>query len=125
MPSQRSSIADEIVKAIDSSHGDVSMSSLQTQFGISDRTMERMFKEQVGVSAKRYARIVRFRYIFQLVQKPEWSKAEATYLAGYFDQAHFNKEFKEFSGEDPGTYFARHHELANFFLNRSVGFLQD
>jgi len=125
VPSQRASTLDEIITAIDSSQGDVSMSSLQTQFDISDRTMERMFKDQVGVSAKRYARIVRFRYIFQLIQKHEWSKAEATYLAGYFDQAHFNKEFKEFSGEDPGTYFARHHEFANFFLNRPVGFLQD
>jgi AraC-like DNA-binding protein len=125
LPSQRTSVIDEIVTVIDSSQGDIVMSSLHTQFEISDRTMERTFKEQVGTSAKRYARIVRFRHIFQLIQKQEWSKAEATYLAGYFDQAHFNKEFKEFSGEDPGTYFARHHEFANFFLNRPVGFLQD
>lgn len=125
LPFARSTVADEIIKAIDSSMGDISVTALHEQFGIPVRKLERMFKEQVGVSAKRYARIVRFRHIFKLLQKPDWSKAEATYLAGYFDQAHFNKEFKEFSGEDPSSYFAQHHEFANFFLNRPVVFLQD
>ncbi len=125
LPSARATVADDLVHEINVLQGTVSMAELNKAFSIPVRKMERLFNEQVGISAKRYARIVRFRHVFQLLQKERWSKAEATYLAGYFDQAHFNKEFRTFSGEDPGTYFAQHHEFANFFLNRPVVFLQD
>jgi AraC-like DNA-binding protein len=121
---KRNTVADSLVSEIDALQGNISMSDLQKKYKVSLRKIERMFLEQIGLSAKRYARLVRFRNVFQLLQKSEWTKTEATYLAGYFDQAHFNKEFKEFSGEDPGTYFSRHHEFANFFLNRPVVFLQ-
>jgi AraC-like DNA-binding protein len=124
LPEARRSVADDLVSEIDASKGTIALADLQKKYTISTRKMERLFLEQVGLSAKRYARLVRFRHVFQLLQKSEWTKTEAAYLAGYFDQAHFNKEFKEFSGEDPGTYFSQHHEFANFFLNRPVVFLQ-
>jgi len=121
----RNTIADDFIHEIDLSSGTISITDLNKKFAIPIRKIERLFNEQVGIPAKRYSRIIRFRHVFQLLQKETWSKAEATYLAGYFDQAHFNKEFRIFSGEDPGTYFAQHHEFANFFLNRPVVFLQD
>ncbi len=125
LPTARTSIIDEVIHEIDASSGTSVITELSGKFSISARKMERLFNEQIGISAKRYARIVRFRHVFQLLKKETWSKAEVTYLAGYFDQAHFNKEFRNFSGEDPQTYFAQHHEFANFFLNRPVVFLQD
>lgn len=121
----RATIVDNVANEITVSNGIVSINELCEKFSLSPRKLERMFNEQVGISAKRYARLVRFRHVFQLLKKEEWNKAEATYLAGYFDQAHFNKEFKTFSGEDPRSYFAQHHEFANFFMDRTVVFLQD
>jgi AraC-like DNA-binding protein len=109
---------DAIVKEIQESRGQVSVSDLATKYELSARTMERIFQERVGLSAKLFARLNRFTHIFKLLQQPTLTKAEATYLSGYFDQAHFNKEFREFAGENPESYFGKNHAFANFFLNR-------
>jgi AraC-like DNA-binding protein len=109
---------DAVVKEIQESHGQVSVGDLAAKYQLSTRTMERIFQERVGLSAKLFARLNRFLHIFKLLQQPTLTKAEATYLSGYFDQAHFNKEFREFAGENPASYFGKDHAFANFFLNR-------
>jgi AraC-like DNA-binding protein len=114
----RESEIDPVVAAIHKTKGQISIQEIAQTHHLSPRKMERLFKQQVGVSAKLYSRIVRFAHIYKLIQQPELSKAEATYLSGYFDQAHFNKEFKEFAGESPETYFHQNHAFSNFFLNR-------
>jgi AraC-like DNA-binding protein len=109
---------DPVVEAIHKGKGQMPIQELSEKYNLSHRRMERLFKQQVGVSAKLYSRIIRFAHIYKLIQKPELTKAEATYLSVYFDQAHFNKEFKEFAGESPETYFNQNHAFSNFFLNR-------
>lgn len=99
-------------------HGQISIASLANKFQLSTRKLERLFKEQVGVSPKVYARIIRFKHIFNLMQQSHVSRGEAAYLCGYFDQPHFNKDFKDFSGVDPQRYFGQTHPFADFFLNR-------
>lgn len=107
-------LVDDIIQ----SSGQVPMHNLRSKYKISARKMERVFLQQVGIPAKLYSRLVRFTGVFRLLQQPALSKSEATYLAGYFDQAHFNKEFREFTGENPEAYFQQDHALSNFFLNR-------
>jgi len=109
---------DHIVEEIHSRGGQINVRQLAQKHKISERTLERSFNEQVGLSAKLYSRVVRFTQVFKLIQQPELTKAEATYLCGYFDQSHFNKEFKTFSGDDPCTYFLQSHPFSNFFMNR-------
>jgi AraC-like DNA-binding protein len=111
-------LLDTLIGEIQTSHGQVTISDLATKHKIAGRTMERLFQERVGLSAKQFARLNRFAHIFKLVQQPALTKAEATYLSGYFDQAHFNKEFREFAGENPEAYFKKNHAFSNFFLNR-------
>jgi AraC-like DNA-binding protein len=114
----RKSEIDEAVKTILSGKGQATIQQLSEKSGLSPRKMERLFKQQVGVSAKLYSRIIRFAQVYKLLRQPELSKAEATYLSGYFDQAHFNKEFREFAGENPESYFKQNHSFSDFFLNR-------
>jgi AraC-like DNA-binding protein len=106
-----------LVEEIKSTLGQISVKDLSSKYKISRRMIERSFNEQVGISAKVYSRLIRFKNVFELLQKPELSRAEVTYISGYFDQAHFNKEFKMFSGEDPASYFKQNHAFSNFFMN--------
>jgi AraC-like DNA-binding protein len=112
------SAIDPVIKEIHDSKGQVSIRDLSGKFKLSGRKIERLFLQQVGIPAKRYSRLMRFACVYKLVQQPQLTKAEATYLSGYFDQAHFNREFREFTGENPESYFSQHHAFSNFFLNR-------
>jgi AraC-like DNA-binding protein len=114
----RESEIDPIITTIHKNKGQISIQDLAATYTLSPRKIERLFRQQVGVSAKLYSRIIRFAHVYKMIQQPELTKAEATYLSGYFDQAHFNKEFKEFAGESPETYFHQNHTFSNFFLNR-------
>ena len=65
------------------------------------------FKTHVGVTPKRVARIYRFARLIVSVDagRPvDW--AEVAHDAGYFDQAHFSREFKDFTGHTPTEYLA-------------------
>jgi len=63
------------------------------------------FSQAVGLSPKRYARLVRFgRVLLRLERQPETGLAEIAQDAGYADQSHFNRDFRTFSGISPGEY---------------------
>ena len=109
---------DALVRQIIHDNGKTSIQKLAGENKISVRKMERLFLQQVGISAKLYSRLMRFNHVFKLLQKENLPRTEITYLSGYFDQAHFNKEFKEFSGENPESWIKQNHSFANFFLSR-------
>jgi AraC-like DNA-binding protein len=114
----RSSVLDPLLDCIHTSATSVSLQQLCVHENISARKLERTFNEVIGVSAKMYMRLSRFSRTFKKLQQDELSKADISYLYGYFDQSHFNRDFKIFSGENPGSYFQRNHAMANFFINR-------
>jgi AraC-like DNA-binding protein len=115
---ERKSELDNVADDIRKKNGQISIRALSASHKLSGRKIERLFLQQVGTSPKVYARIVRFTSVFNLLQQPSVSKVEASYLSGYFDQAHFNNEFRSFTGENPESYFKQHHTFSNFFLNR-------
>lgn len=112
------SLIDNSLSEIFSSHGMCSVSDLAQKAGVSERYLEQQFKKQVGLSPKFYARIIRFSRIFQLVQEenPVWS--DLVYGAGFYDQSHFIRNFKSFTGEDPSRYGFTRKDLANFFMKK-------
>jgi AraC-like DNA-binding protein len=82
---------------------------------MSRRTFERRFFQKVGLSPKYYARIRRIGYVCSLfVGKKKVNWPEVFYEAEFYDQAHFIKDFKEFTGRTPQQYLLENTELANF-----------
>ena len=71
--------------------------------GFSDRYLRRIFSEHVGVSPKTYLGIMRFQQSLALLEANE-SYTAIAFRCGYFDQAHFNKEFKNYTGITPTAY---------------------
>ncbi|WP_370277516.1 helix-turn-helix domain-containing protein, partial [Pontibacterium sp.] len=68
--------------------------------------LERLFKQWVGISPKHYSRLLRVNLARSALRKAEGniSLTDAALNAGYFDQAHFNREFKQVVGLTPGQY---------------------
>ncbi|MFD3003046.1 helix-turn-helix domain-containing protein [Pontibacter toksunensis] len=98
---------DVAVHSIILTQGQVKVRELATQERVSVRTLNRKFTEQVGLSPKQYARIVRFRAIINyLISSPGASWLDVTYKFGFHDQAHFIKDFQLFTCLTPNQYFA-------------------
>lgn len=79
--------------------------------GFSTRTIHRWFSNDIGIPPKRLVRIARFH---QALSGLHTNKEPGFYYdCGYFDQAHFIKEFREFTGITPEEYFRIVSDLYN------------
>ena len=64
-------------------------------------------KQNIGLSPKTYLSVLRFKKVVDRIQSGPLNWQDILFDCGYFDQAHFIKEFKEFSGFTPKEFFAR------------------
>jgi AraC-like DNA-binding protein len=82
-----------------------SLSSLLEAIPASPRHTERLFARLVGLSPQTFARITRFeRARNKMLESDFRSLADIGLEAGYYDQAHFTREFKRLSRSTPGSY---------------------
>ncbi|GAB3928463.1 helix-turn-helix transcriptional regulator [Larkinella terrae] len=97
----------EATRLIRQAKGNLSIEALSTHLSISKRQLERSFKDSYGTSPKMYQRIIRFRNAYESFQQtattPNW--LDVSYNFGYADQAHFIRDFKEFSDDVPTLVF--------------------
>jgi AraC-like DNA-binding protein len=76
--------------------------------GISSRQLRRLFEFAIGDTVKSFCQVVRFQYILTATENIENIKLKKVYLeVGYFDQAHFIKDFKRFYGVTPSKAFGK------------------
>lgn len=86
------------------------------QAGLSVRQLERAFKARVGVSPKQFSRLIRFKSaLCRVVRAPDENKVWAALDCGYYDQSHFNHEFKAFTGLNPTAYQCQQPGMELFF----------
>lgn len=73
--------------------------------GISIRHVERLFARFLGIPPRALGRVLRFQTALQrLMRDPGCTLAEVAVDAGYFDQAHFVRDFREMTGGVPRGY---------------------
>jgi AraC-like DNA-binding protein len=106
-----------VVDAIDRSRGLASIERLSREAGMTRRHLERRFRETVGVSPKRLARITRFQRAVTVLEREEPGQrgARTALECGYADQAHFIREFRDLAGCSPGAHLVTRGELTGFF----------
>lgn len=94
----------------------LSLPTIQTELNISERSLERYFKQHIGISPKLYARINRFQSALEQIRQTQFDKlTNIAYQSNYFDQSHFIREFKEFAGTSPKNFILQANEqVANF-----------
>ena len=94
----------EAISRIKQSNGNIRMKELAQQLYISESRLEKRFRGVVGASPKKTASIIRIQTAIRIYSKNETMTSNA-YNAGYFDQAHFIKDFKSFTGYTPVQFF--------------------
>lgn len=87
-------------------NGNIRIGELAQQLNTSQSPLEKRFRAVVGASPKKFASIVRFRHTISK-HDPNRPLTELGMDAGFYDQAHFIKEFKNLSGESPEAFFGR------------------
>jgi AraC-like DNA-binding protein len=108
--SETAPTAPEVAWAFDrlrTSGGRTPVGALTGELGWSRRRLGEAFRDQIGLPPKLLARILRFeRVVARLrVEDPQrW--ADVAYDAGYYDQAHFNRDFRELAGTTPSAFLA-------------------
>jgi AraC-like DNA-binding protein len=69
------------------------------------RQLERKFKKQIGISPKQLGKVIRLQSALKiLLNRKTESLTNIAYESEYYDQAHFIKDFKEFTGTNPNKF---------------------
>jgi AraC-like DNA-binding protein len=111
-------LVQDLAARLQAAQGNLTMADLSRSVGYSQRTLDRLFAQIMGYPPKFYARIQRFQHALSLLQHtPPLSLTEIAFACGYYDQAHFSKEVKAFSGQTP--------EQHSLQPAQNVQFLQD
>jgi transcriptional regulator GlxA family with amidase domain len=84
------------------------VAAVTERIGMSARCFIEAFRNEVGMTPKAYCRVRRFQQII----RQAWGQREVDWAAvagscGYYDQAHFIHDFKQFCGLTPSVYLAR------------------
>lgn len=74
------------------------------RYGISSRYLQKIFLEYTGLTPKLYSKINRFQNSLLLVAEKDQSFTSIAYDCGYFDQSHFIRDFKSFTGLTPSAF---------------------
>lgn len=96
----------EAVRLIRESSGNIRIGALREQLFISASPFEKRFRQVVGTGAKKFASIVRFQAVWRDLETGRTS-GDLCYEHDFFDQAHFIKVFRQFTGGTPGDFRRR------------------
>ncbi|WAC13077.1 AraC family transcriptional regulator [Dyadobacter pollutisoli] len=104
------------VAQIKNSRGLYSLTTLQDELNVTERTMQRLFENNVGMSAKLFRRVCQFDAAFQQLNQLQFDKlSDVAFEHGYADQSHFTRVFREFTGLTPKEYLARRQQYTPVF----------
>jgi transcriptional regulator GlxA family with amidase domain len=95
------------IEAIAASHGTADLEWVARQANLGPRQFRRRCLEESGLTPKHLCRVLRFRHAWSLAERSagrDWSGVAAE--AGYFDQAHLIRDFRELAGGPPMSVFS-------------------
>ncbi|MBG9377380.1 AraC family transcriptional regulator [Panacibacter sp. DH6] len=93
----------EAVRMIYDSKGAIKISQLHRRLYISQSPFEKRFRKLVGTTPKKFASIVRFNTVLKALGSAK-SLSDICYENNFFDQAHFIKDFRQFTGDTPEAF---------------------
>jgi len=94
----------------------VKLAELSRDFFISERQLQRKFKECVGISPKAFQRNSRFEAVMkQLLLNKRKDYVTVALDNGYYDQAHFIKEFHRYAGQQPSSFLQNENFMTHFY----------
>ncbi|MGW8779373.1 helix-turn-helix domain-containing protein [Streptomyces sp. NPDC055796] len=82
--------------------GAIAIGRIAAEVGWSQGHLVRRFTEQVGLTPKMSARVLRFHRAARLLTREGVNLTEVTEICGFYDQAHLNREFRALAETTPG-----------------------
>lgn len=109
-------IVQSTVETILTANGQVSVEELSKQINISRRQLERKFSSAIGLSPKQLSKTIRLQATLKmLLNKQFTSLTSLAYEGEYYDQAHFIRDFKEFTGLTPKDFYSDNVKMSSLF----------
>lgn len=98
-------------------NGQLSVGDLSERLNVNRRHLERKFLKVIGLSPKQLLKIVRLQSTLKyLADKNFENLTSVAHEAAYYDQAHFIKDFKEFTGLSPKKFFDNKLKMSSLFI---------
>jgi AraC-like DNA-binding protein len=80
------------------------LGTIANKHGITPRYLHKLIYQHTGLSPTSFNKINRFQLSLSLITKNQQPFTAIAYSAGYFDQSHFIRDFKSFTGLTPSAY---------------------
>lgn len=110
-------ITKESVSTLLALQGQLSVGALSETMNVHRRQLERKFADVIGLSPKQLAKMIRLQTTLKkLTEHPDMSLTELAHSGQYYDQAHFIKDFKEFTGKTPKQFYEGNMLLTSLFM---------
>lgn len=107
---------DHAVQLIQHTEGNLALPLLPAQVGLTERSLQRRFKQRVGLSPQLFARICRFQATLGQLRAAQFDKlSDLAFDAAYADQSHHIRAFREFAGRPPRRYQQQAREVLESF----------
>jgi len=105
------------IDALIASSGNTPIAAITKQDPAQRRRLERKFQQQVGISPKQLGKVIRLQQaLTMLLNNKDDKLMDIAYASKYYDQAHFIRDFKEFTGVSPKEFLGhKHMELSSLF----------
>jgi AraC-like DNA-binding protein len=95
----------DILSSLKLNYSERSVNEVAISHGISSRYLHKLVFEHTGLSPKLFNKINRFQHSLLLIAKGNQALTSIAYECGYFDQSHFIRDFRSFTGITPSEYF--------------------
>jgi AraC-like DNA-binding protein len=93
-------------RLLSGSAGTIPIARIAAEVGWSQGYLIRRFSQQIGLTPKASARVLRFRHAVAMLSRGSASLTEISTVCGFYDQAHLNREFRAIAGTTPGQMVA-------------------
>lgn len=94
----------QAIAKIYSVKGNIRMKALANSLHISQDAFEKRFRKKTGATPKQFSHIVKMNAVIRQ-NNITASLLDIVFENGYYDQPHFNKDFRIFTGQTPGEFF--------------------
>lgn len=111
----------DAVHSIVKSNGHIAISQLAKNYHLCQKQFYRKFISAIGINPKLFSRIVRFQHTLELMDNMKFKQLDYALNSGFYDQAHFIKEFSQFAGYTPKEYLDNKSstEIERYFSEQS------